>query len=367
MLTAKFSKDQKYLAGGDKSGKLFLFKITGTTFTAVTPNFDPSVGDIKEVDFNFLSTRLLVCGDAGFRIYTITASWPWTAGTVTAKNVLSCKFQKDGKYAIGENSGTISLHLATGAVDWSNTTSPACKSLDFDGANSSLIVSSGGGNTYKIFNSVKVTLPTLQTIYTSGTTPPLSTVAFSKDGSIYAGGGQSQLLVYENHTQTLLFNWTSSSSITAGVFTYDSQYYISGCSNGLVRIFKRNCLSCPAGTFENSSACLPCQMKLAGCTSCENASYCYTCGNGYVLDSVLHYCLLCHSLMPGCLDCNTATNCRACSSFYYLFSNNCSSCQLTIPNCLTCSSSSVCTLCISNYFVNSSNKCQSCTSLSNCA
>ena len=167
----------------------------------------------------------------------------------------------------------------------------------------------------------------------------------------------------------MLFNWTSSSSITAGVFSYDSQYYLSGCSNGLVRIFKRNCQSCPAGTFENSSSCLPCQTRLVGCTSCANATYCYTCGNGYALNSTvanINFCFLCHSAMPGCIDCNTSTHCRACSSFYFLSNNNCSSCQLTIPNCLACSSSISCTLCTSNYFVNLSNRCQSCTSLSNC-
>jgi WD40 repeat protein len=222
-------------------------------------------------------------------------------------------------------------------------------------------------NKYRIFHTVKVTSPTAQLIYMAAiTSPTVTTVAYSKEGSIYAVGGSSNLLIFENRTQQLLFNWTSSSSITTGVFSYDSQYYLSGCSNGLVRIFKRNCQSCPAGTFENSSSCLPCQTRLVGCTSCANSTHCYTCGNGYVLHSTLPYCLLCHSLMPGCIDCNTTSNCRACSSFYFLVNNNCSSCQLTIPNCLACSNSSACILCTSNYFVNSSNRCQPCTSLSNC-
>lgn len=37
MITAKFSKDQKYLAAGDDQGKIYLYRITApSTFTSVT-------------------------------------------------------------------------------------------------------------------------------------------------------------------------------------------------------------------------------------------------------------------------------------------------------------------------------------------
>ena len=37
MVTAKFSKDQKYLAAGDSAGKIYVYKITApATFNVVT-------------------------------------------------------------------------------------------------------------------------------------------------------------------------------------------------------------------------------------------------------------------------------------------------------------------------------------------
>lgn len=96
MKTAKFSKDQKYLAAGDDSGKIWVYRITApSTFTSVTSGTAVSgIGDFTELDFNYLNTKLMVCGTTGYKFLAVGAgAWAsWTATTVVAKVVSTCKF-----------------------------------------------------------------------------------------------------------------------------------------------------------------------------------------------------------------------------------------------------------------------------------
>ncbi len=87
--------------------------------------------------------------------------------------------------------------MSTGTLDWSDTTLTSCPSLDFDRANSSMIVAAGTTNKYRIFQTVKVTAPTTQLIHTATITlPDLKTVSYSKEGSIYAVGGSNNLFIF---------------------------------------------------------------------------------------------------------------------------------------------------------------------------
>ncbi len=83
-------------------------------------------------------------------------------------------------------------------ADWTDTTLTSCPDLDFDRGNGSMIVGSGSASKYRIFNTVKVTAPTVQLIHsaTTITSPTVTTVSYSKEGSIYAVGGQNTLLIF---------------------------------------------------------------------------------------------------------------------------------------------------------------------------
>lgn len=89
--------------------------------------------------------------------------------------------------------------------------------------NYTLISANGGGNRYFLYPSARWGGGTSQTVIKN--TPvsnSANTAAFSKEGSIYAIGTDSNLFIYENSTNNLLFNWTNVGTLTAGVFSYDS-------------------------------------------------------------------------------------------------------------------------------------------------
>lgn len=261
------------------------------------------------------------------------------------------------------------MYLATtNTLEWSDSQGNSVTELDFDMVNYTLISANGGGNKYLLYPSTR--WPTTGTAQTVIKTTPVSNSAsvadFAKDGSIYAIGTSNNLFIYENSTNNLLFNVTGAGTLTAGVFSYDSQFYLAATSSGNVKVFKRMCQTCIAGTYEFSNMCVPCTSTLVGCLNCANSSYCFACGDGYALDTTNRNCTLCQNSMTGCVLCNSTTICTACSSLYYLTGNACTSCQ-TIPNCITCSSSTACLTCNSDFYLDTgTNKCFPCTTITNC-
>ena len=89
--------------------------------------------------------------------------------------------------------------------------------------NYTLISANGGGNKYLVYPSTRWLAGTAQSVIKSTSVSNSASIAnFAKDGSIYAIGTSNNLFIYENSTNTMLFNITGAGSLTAGVFSYDS-------------------------------------------------------------------------------------------------------------------------------------------------
>jgi len=73
-------------------------------------------------------------------------------------------------------------------------------------------------------------------------------VAYMKDGSGYAMGGNSGTLWINNSTDQKVYTWKGS-AIRSAVFTYDSKYLFIGSTGGVIDVFKRMCTACPEGTY----------------------------------------------------------------------------------------------------------------------
>lgn len=360
--SAKFSKDGALIAVAQGANSVNIIQVS--TFTSIK-NITSGLATVQEVDFSWDNTKLLMCGQYGIEVWNVGGTWSNNGSSLTA-TYTSCKFQKNNNYFGGGITGKNTFFTAnTNAVLWSDQKSGPSMSVDFDMVNQSLlVVNSGGGKSVYVYPSIRwpTTPGTTQTTANTLTySTNLNSVAFAKEGSVYALGFTSFIVIYENNTNNMLYNISGTGSIISTVFSYDSQYFITGSSTGLVKIYKRNCQSCPAGTYEKGDGCPLCSAAMAGCLNCANSTYCYVCGNGYAFDSVNKNCTLCHNTMPGCMLCNTTTICTACNSYYYLASNNCTSCQ-SIPNCLTCSGPSTCTRCNSNLYLDGTSKlCVACT------
>lgn len=118
--TAKFSPDQKYLAFGFQDGTVNIRNATSHPSYPQVVSLSVPFGQVQEVHFSADSSKMIVCGDNGFRIYNVPG---WTAVAATGTNinfghpVVSCRFAPDGKYAIGTYQGQI--HIYGGASPWS--------------------------------------------------------------------------------------------------------------------------------------------------------------------------------------------------------------------------------------------------------
>lgn len=196
--SAKFSKNGMYIAVGQASSTVNIIQVS--TFTSVK-NISTGLSSVKEVDFSWDNTRLLVCGSNGINVYNVGGTWSNAGSNSNGGTAFtSCKFQKNNNYFGGDNSGKNTMYTAdTNAVYWSNTQSGPSMSVDFDMVNQSLIVAnSGGGKCLYIYPSTR--WPATGTTQTLNLTLPFSntvnSVAFAKEGSIYAVGFSSYLAIY---------------------------------------------------------------------------------------------------------------------------------------------------------------------------
>jgi WD40 repeat protein len=219
-----------------------------STFTSLR-NISTGCGSVAEVDFSWDNARLLICGSSALEIYS-TSTWARET-QITGSTFTACKFQKNNKYAAGDSSGKTNVYLTVAnTLEWSDSQGGSITSLDFDMVNYTLISTNGAGNKYNLYPSAKWPAGgTTQTLIKGvSVTNSANSVAFAKEGSIYAIGTSNNLLIYENSTNNNLFNWTTG-SVVSGVFSYDSQYFIAGGSSGIAKVFKRMCQSCPSGTY----------------------------------------------------------------------------------------------------------------------
>ncbi len=98
--TVKFSKDGKYLAVGYVEDDVVRV-LTAIPPLSTVPVFTINSGcgnSIMEVDFNNDSTKLLICGSSGFKVYTIATA---TLSVLTSSSaIISCKFSINEDIAI---------------------------------------------------------------------------------------------------------------------------------------------------------------------------------------------------------------------------------------------------------------------------
>ena len=78
------------------------------------------------------------------------------------------------------------------------------------------------------------------------------------------------------------------------------------------------------------------------CISCDSKGKCFTCENGYFLDSGF-----CGRCSYGCKSCKSSDKCTECSKGYYSVSNFCYSCS---SGCSSCYSYSSCSYCKDGYY-----------------
>lgn len=125
------------------------------------------------------------------------------------------------------------------------------------------------------------------------------------------------------------------------------------CTNGV-------CFACPIGYSLSGNNCVACTSG-SNCARCNPSapSNCYSCVNGYYLNSANSACVKCPST---CLTCSNPSNCITCISGYTLAVQAVASagtCVACTSPCLQCMGSpTTCTSCISGYSLNGWN-CQS--------
>lgn len=150
-------------------------------------------------------------------------------------------------------------------------------------------------------------------------------------------------------------------------------------SNCLVCTTATSCSSCEAGYFLNSL--LRCQQCIPNCASCSNTVSCDTCQPGYFYNSTalacqvcapfcltcsigicsscltgyypsLDKCIPCANAIANCVTCNSASSCTKCKDGF-TFGNGQSSCFncASLSFCKTCSLTYRCATCIDGYYM----------------
>jgi WD40 repeat protein len=115
--SAKFSKDQKYIAVG--LGNNMISILNGSTFAFIF-NITVSFSNVYEIDWSWDSKRLLSCGRRGMEIFDVpTWSKQWTNISFTA-DVMACKFGWNGEFAGGDRVGNIFSFMANKVLRFIN-------------------------------------------------------------------------------------------------------------------------------------------------------------------------------------------------------------------------------------------------------
>lgn len=92
----------------------------------------------------------------------------------------------------------------------------------------------------------------------------------------------------------------------------------------------------------------------AFCVSLDSAGKCNKCFGGYALNTAANTCDV-------SLSCNTASTCTTCAQGYTLSAGRCVACSLP-ANCASCSptSSTTCVKCNKGFYLNAANACTTC-------
>lgn len=111
------------------------------------------------------------------------------------------------------------------------------------------------------------------------------------------------------------------------------------------------CVECQVGyVFENSDQVKCIKNCPSNCQTCNDASICTACNNGYQLSGGSCTALPCS--VSGCSLCNSTGQCLICSDPYSIFSSSSGICSpgCSLPHCKTClAGSSICLQCLSGY------------------
>ena len=99
---AVFSKDQSLIAVGGHADNVIVLN-----FPLFNQNKTLSTGHtiVRDLDFNFVSDRLLTCGDDGkFKTWKNTVDWSNEYNLTSADEIKTCEFSKNNDILGGGNS-----------------------------------------------------------------------------------------------------------------------------------------------------------------------------------------------------------------------------------------------------------------------
>lgn len=196
---------------------------------------------VQEVHFNKESNKLIVCGDNGYKIYSVPG-WAPLAEVILGHPVLSCRFAPDGKYAIGTQQGEIRLYSSAYVQQWRHLSdnSALINSIDFspdsqhlmtgwETSNSKVVIFSVGSN-----SSGVVAHTGSDEVYAVG---------WSDDGSVTAFGmanGQTRLKNgTEGQYSSLVTSLTRSGDMIYTLdFSYQGNTLAMGGKDDIVYIYK---------------------------------------------------------------------------------------------------------------------------------
>jgi hypothetical protein len=381
--TARFSKNGLYIGVGFSDGTINI--INGKSPFSTTSNFSYSVSgnQIADIDFSNSSTKLLVCysNTALFKVIDNYAmNTPTSSSVGTLNNLVGCKFSQTDSIVVIDNNKRAIVYLPGATIPNTVATSSASfTDLDVKPSETPIktIMAGGAGDDrgqYFFDGSSTLNSPT----YPNNPSSQLQAACYAKDSSYYAmGGGDKKVYFFTDNNNTNMLTDTFSNSATnikSCSFNYRSDWMAAGTQTssgtGYVHLYKRVCIDCPVGFYTSmigaTATCIQCDSTLAmvACASCQVATVCLDCFQGYFINSTSFLCVSCNSVLEGCSTCTNTSICIECNSGYHLNSGVCQNCSSLSAGCLACNSTQ-CTTCQLDYYLTGLT-CVKCSSIPNC-
>jgi WD40 repeat protein len=294
--TAKFSKLGKYFAvGTNANDTIFIYNVPSFTLYESLSAFAANAEQVNEVDFSPDDTKIVACGSNTYvSVVTITdVTNPYLSFTSkmvqSGKSVLTCKYS-DVNDIIGlvctgcnsDNQFLYSSNLTTlTTTSWNNGNT--FYDADFQPNSNNTLYSAEGGGANK---TLLVMTPTgVSSFSNTNYGNNIYAVSCAHDLSYIAIGMKKNFAIISTASKAIDFISNYTIPIWAVRASNNSNYVVVGTSTGSVDIYKRICPTCQIGSYESQSQCVLCSQSIVGCSSCKNASFCYSCYLGYFLDA----------------------------------------------------------------------------------